>query len=101
MGRELGRRASTCDREPLRCLQRPTAHHRDRRQTEDEPAMNWEERTIRDDELADYLDEDGDRSLVARVAALIDQQRDAWPALRDGYEAFKQIETRHVRVQES
>jgi len=56
--------------------------------------MNWDEKII-------GVDNETDQTLEARVAALIDQQLDTWPSLREGYEAFAQIETKRVRVEES
>ena len=63
--------------------------------------MNWDERIISERELRAYEEDEGDQSLEARVAALIDQQCDAWPLLRDGRDAFARIETKRVRVQEA
>jgi hypothetical protein len=63
--------------------------------------MNWDEKLITDRELAAYQSEEVEQDLEGRVAALIDQQTDTWPQLREGREAFAQIETKHVRVAES
>lgn len=63
--------------------------------------MNWDDRIIDDAELRPYKDEDADDSLEAVLAALIDQQSATWPLLARGYEAFAQIETKRVRVEES
>ena len=63
--------------------------------------MNWDEKLISERELRAYQDEDSDQSLEARVAALVDQQNETWPLLREGIEAFAQIETKRVRVEES
>lgn len=63
--------------------------------------MNWEERIITPRELRPYQDEETDQSLESCVAALIDQQRETWPLLREGCEALAQIETRTVSIQEA
>lgn len=62
--------------------------------------MNWDRRLIGEQELSAYRDED-DESLAAYVAALIDQQYDAWPLFREGRDSFEQIETKRVQVGES
>jgi Domain of unknown function (DUF4922) len=63
--------------------------------------MNWDEKIITERELQAYQEDETDQSLEARVAALIDQQREAWTLLRQGCEAFAEIETKRVRVEES
>jgi hypothetical protein len=63
--------------------------------------MTWDQKLISQRELRTYQEDDSDQSLEARVAALIDQQFDTWPLLREGSEAFTQIETKRVRVAES
>jgi hypothetical protein len=64
--------------------------------------MKWDEKLIGAKELRDYLDdESGSASLEEIIAALIDQQSETWPLLREGLEAFAQIETKRVRVDES
>jgi len=63
--------------------------------------MSWDEELISERELSAYLDEDLGETLEARVAALIDQQRATWPLLRQGHEAFAQVETKRARVEES
>jgi ATP adenylyltransferase/5',5'''-P-1,P-4-tetraphosphate phosphorylase II len=63
--------------------------------------MNWDEKLISDRELHGDQEDDSDQSLEARVAALIDQQSETWPLLREGIEAFAKIETKRVRVEES
>lgn len=63
--------------------------------------MNWEDRLISERELQAYLEDESDSSLEALVAALMDQQYDAWPLLREGRDAFEQIETKRVSVEES
>ena len=63
--------------------------------------MNWDERIISERELRAYQEDETDQSLDARVAALIDQQIEAWPLLREGCEAFAEIESKRVRVKES
>ena len=63
--------------------------------------MNWGEKIISEKDLHAYQEDETDQSLEALVAALIDQQVSSWPLLREGCEAFAQIETRRARVQES
>jgi len=63
--------------------------------------MNWEEKLIEDRELRAYQEDDCDQSLEARIAALIDEQNETWPLLREGLESFAHIETRRVKVEES
>jgi hypothetical protein len=63
--------------------------------------VNWDERIIREEELSPYLIEEGRAGFAARVEALIEQQRQTWPLLREGYEALALAETRRVRVAES
>ena len=63
--------------------------------------MNWDQMIISERELRAYQEDETDQSLDARVAALIDQQIETWSLLRDGCEAFAQIEIKRVRVQES
>jgi len=63
--------------------------------------MGWDEKLIGAEELHDHLEEGGGSSLEEIVAALIDQQSETWPLLREGIGAFAQIETKRVRVDES
>lgn len=63
--------------------------------------MNWDQKIISEPDLRAYQDDESDQSLEARLAALIDQQTDTWPLLSEGCEAFSQIETKRVRVQQS
>jgi len=63
--------------------------------------MNWDERLISERELDGYLEDENDSSLEAVVAALMDQQYDAWPLLREGRDAFKHIEIKRVPVEAS
>jgi hypothetical protein len=63
--------------------------------------MNWDEKIISERDLRAYQDEDADQSLEARVAALIDQQRDTWAPFGEGCAAFAQMESKRVRVEES
>jgi len=63
--------------------------------------MNWDKKLISERELRAYEEDDSDQTLEARVAALIDEQTETWPLLREGLEAFAQIETRRVTVEES
>ena len=63
--------------------------------------MNWDRKLVTDLELGASQEDEDDLTLEARVAALIDQQYDAWPLLRAGVDAFSKIETKRVRVEES
>ena len=63
--------------------------------------MTWNHKLISQRELRAYQEDESDQSLEARVAALIDQQCETWPLLREGCEAFAQIQTKRVRVAES
>jgi hypothetical protein len=63
--------------------------------------VNWDERIIREEELNRYLSEGVRAGFAARVEALMEQQRQTWPLLREGYEALALAETRRVRVVES
>ncbi|MEK6320532.1 MAG: DUF4922 domain-containing protein [Acidobacteriota bacterium] len=63
--------------------------------------MNWDEKIVSGRELRAYQDDETDQSLEARVAALLDQQCDTWPLLAGACEAFAEILTRRVSVQES
>lgn len=63
--------------------------------------MNWDERIISEEELSHHMKDQSRRDLAARVEALIEQQRQAWPLLREGYEALALSETRRVPVEES
>ena len=63
--------------------------------------MNGDEKVISELELRSYQEDETDQSLEARVAALIDQQIETWPLLREGCDAFAHIETKRVRVKES
>ena len=63
--------------------------------------MNWDKRLLTEVELRPYLQGAGDRRFAAWVDALIAAQLETWPALRDGYESFRQLETKRVPVAES
>lgn len=63
--------------------------------------MTWEQKFISQQELRAYQEDEADQSLEARIAALIDQQYETWPLLREGCEAFAQIESKRVLVEES
>ena len=63
--------------------------------------MNWDEKIISERELRACQDDEVDQTLEGRVAALIDQQYDTWPLLREGREAFAEIETKRVPVKDS
>jgi Domain of unknown function (DUF4922) len=51
--------------------------------------------------LSRYLDGHGAASVAARVGALIRQQRESWPLVREGYEALSDIQTKRVAVADS
>jgi Domain of unknown function (DUF4922) len=63
--------------------------------------VSWNNRIITESELSRYLKDQTDRSLAARLDALISQQRETWPMLKAGYEALSEIETKRVPVAES
>lgn len=63
--------------------------------------MNWDERIINEEELNHFLKADSGTRLAARVGALIEQQRAAWPLVREGYDALAHAEMKRVRVAES
>jgi hypothetical protein len=63
--------------------------------------VNWEERIISEEELKPFLNRGSARGLRARVGALIEQQRQTWPLLREGYQALAEVEMKRVRVDES
>jgi Domain of unknown function (DUF4922) len=63
--------------------------------------VNWDGRIVSEEELNRYLKGHNRAGLAARVEALIEQQRHAWPLLREGYEALARAETKRVRVEES
>ena len=63
--------------------------------------MNWDERLTSERELRAYQEDETDQSLDGCVAALIDQQIETWPLLREGCQAFALIESKRVRVKES
>jgi hypothetical protein len=60
--------------------------------------VNWQERILSVDEIYEYLDDKDASSLSASVAALIAHQKTNWSQLKEGYEAFSQIETRNVNI---
>ena len=59
--------------------------------------MKWDGRIINERELAPYL-KSRDGGLAARVAALIEHQKNSWPLLREGYAAFAEIETKSIEA---
>jgi len=60
--------------------------------------VRWDERIISGEELTRYLNGGDGRSLVARVGALIEQQRARWPLVREGYDSLAGIETKRIHV---
>jgi hypothetical protein len=63
--------------------------------------LNWDEHIISEEELNLFLKADTRPSLAARVGALVEQQRSAWPLLREGYDALAQVEMKRAPVAES
>lgn len=63
--------------------------------------MTWQQKLLSQRDLRAYLEDETDQSLEAQIAALIDQQNETWPLLREGCEAFAQIESKRVQVGES
>jgi hypothetical protein len=62
--------------------------------------MSWEQRLIEAEELS-RRGAAVDSDLPTKIGALIQHQREHWPSLRDGYEAFERIETRRLKVEEA
>jgi hypothetical protein len=63
--------------------------------------VNWNERIINEAELNRYMKDRGGPRLAVRARALIEQQRETWPLLAEGYDALSQAETRRVEVESS
>jgi hypothetical protein len=63
--------------------------------------MNWDDKIIDQRQLREYGDREAGEGLESALAALIDQQCASWPLLKQGYDAFRRIETKRVRVQEA
>ncbi len=63
--------------------------------------MRWNERIIGDEQLSRYRTNQTGSGLVSRVNALLAEQRETWPLLRENYESFSRIETKRVRVCET
>jgi len=59
--------------------------------------VNWDGRIINEQELAPHL-KSPDVGLAARVAALVEHQKNSWPLMREGYAAFAEIEVRRVET---
>ena len=59
--------------------------------------MSWNDRFIGMDELQPYLKGESEDALASRAAALLAHQKATWPALREGYEALSQIETKRLQ----
>jgi len=62
--------------------------------------MTWDNRIISQSELARYAI-DGDRSLASQVKALLAHQRERWPLLAEGYDAYHQMQTKPIKVDEA
>ncbi|NIQ39114.1 MAG: DUF4922 domain-containing protein [Proteobacteria bacterium] len=56
----------------------------------------WEKRIVRNQNLAPYTKQHGNRGLSSRVWALYGQQREAWPEFRRGHDAIREAQTRWV-----
>jgi hypothetical protein len=63
--------------------------------------VTWNDRIISDEQLNGFLGDQSSGNLLARVDALIEQQRLTWPMLKEGYDALLEIEHKRVRVGES
>jgi hypothetical protein len=63
--------------------------------------VKWDRRIISEEELNPFIKDGAGPRLAALVGAMLEQQRQAWPLVGDGYEALAQAETRRVRVDES
>ncbi|HLG16324.1 MAG TPA: DUF4922 domain-containing protein [Blastocatellia bacterium] len=68
--------------------------------------MRWDDRLISAHELAPYVKRDGGPPFGALAAALVEHQKEHWLMMREGYDAFAQIEAKrfdgegwHVIVQ--
>jgi len=62
--------------------------------------MGWDDRLVKKHEIEHYPSfKDG--SLGSMCEALIEHQREHWPMLREGYDAFGSLETKRVKVEES
>jgi Domain of unknown function (DUF4922) len=60
--------------------------------------MNWEQRLMNDGELAPFLPPLTEPCFVHRVRALINQQKEAWPLLRDGLERLSEVRTKEFSI---
>jgi hypothetical protein len=60
--------------------------------------VNWQERILNIDEINKYLDEKDAVNVSAQVEALIEHQKANWPQLKEGYEAFSQIESKRINI---
>src|SRR5262245_44049416 len=60
--------------------------------------MNWEQRILSDDELAPYLPSQVAPLLVHRVRALISQQEETWPLLRDGLQRLSEVRFKEFSI---
>jgi hypothetical protein len=60
--------------------------------------VNWQERILSLDEINQYIGDKDESSISASVEALIAHQKANWQQLKEGYEAFSQIETRNVNI---
>jgi hypothetical protein len=63
--------------------------------------VKWNNRIISEQELSKFLGDASAPGLAARLDALIEQQRQTWPMLKDGYDALLEIEHKRVAVKES
>ena len=63
--------------------------------------MSWDERIITEDELRPHLADVRNSSLIERVGALIEHQKQTWPMLAEGYSAFAAIDSKRIESGES
>lgn len=62
--------------------------------------MSWDDRILGEKDLSPFINGDS-KDLSNRVLALIEHQKHNWPMLRDGYDAFRAIETKRLHVDEA
>lgn len=61
-----------------------------------ESGLSWQERILTSAQLREFFNGQDAESFPARVEALLAQQRASWQALREGYEALAQVETKRL-----
>lgn len=60
--------------------------------------MNWEQRTLNDVDLAPYMPAQAEPLFIHRVRALISQQEDTWPLLRDGLQRLSEVRFKEFSI---